>query len=536
MDRIVTEIVSRGINIADSYEDYLTVAFALADGYQEQGRTYFHAVCSMSDKYNPQQADKKYDNALKTRNKTKIGSFFYLCKQAGIELRTKEEQTAFAVAKTAKKSRSDVPSAVATAQRMGLDTAIAEEIARKVFERDDLSLADQDLPVIEEIAAFLKLNARFERNEITRLIVDKQSGRDLDNILLNTMYVKAKAHIGNKVNKHDLESIIYSDATPNFNPFQDFIDQHRDLPDKPEIIDDLIATLNLRTPAARGFVRRWLLAIPAVIEYEVVRIVLTLIGGQETGKTEWFRRLLPPELKPYFGESNLMRDKDDELAMASNLIILDDEMGGKSKKDSQKFKEMTSKEYFMLREPYGRNIIKLPRLALLCTTTNDPQVIVDATGNTRILPVEMAAAYDFEAYNAIDKTQLFIELVRARKRGQSWKLNQDEKILLEELTIDYESVNVEKEFLMKYFRRPSGSNDHIDFLTTTEIKMEIEQNSGHRFYSLTKLGIELRKMFEKKAKKVDGKTIRGYEVVRVATHGNNQAKPYWSKDDDDLPF
>lgn len=41
------------------------MAFAIANSCGEQGRTYFHRLCRISEKYRPTDADKLYNNALK---------------------------------------------------------------------------------------------------------------------------------------------------------------------------------------------------------------------------------------------------------------------------------------------------------------------------------------------------------------------------------------------------------------------------------------------------------------------------------------
>src|SRR5690606_8591490 len=120
---------------------------------------------------------------------------------------------------------------------------------------------------------------------------------------------------------------------------------------------------------------------------------------QGTGKTEFFRRLLPPELRQYYAESKLDAGKDDAILMTQKLIIMDDEMGGKSKKESKHLKELTSKQVFTLREPYGRMNVDLQRLAVLCGTTNDLEILNDLH-NRRQIPIEVYGI-DHEAYNAI---------------------------------------------------------------------------------------------------------------------------------------
>ena len=51
--------------------------------------------------------------------------------------------------------------------------------------------------------------------------------------------------------------------------------------------------------------------------------------------------------------------KDDEILMTKKLIILDDEYGGKSKREEKKLKEITAKEFINVREPYGRVSVDL---------------------------------------------------------------------------------------------------------------------------------------------------------------------------------
>ena len=201
--------------------------------------------------------------------------------------------------------------------------------------------------------------------------------------------------------------MIYSDFTEHYNPFLEYIEKHSHL-NTTGNIDRLIDCITSDTPGYGLFIRKWLLCIPASIHGHPVRLVLALLGRQYTGKTEWFRRLLPTSLSRYYGESKMDAGKDDELLMCNKLILMDDEMGGKSKVDEKRFKELTSKSIFSLRAPYGRYNEDHKRLALLCGTSNDPEVINDPTGNTRILPINIISM-DHEAYNAIDKDELLME-------------------------------------------------------------------------------------------------------------------------------
>ncbi len=84
-------------------------------------------------------------------------------------------------------------------------------------------------------------------------------------------------------------------------------------------------------------------------------------------------------------------------------------------------KELTSKQTFTLREPYGRVNVDLNRLAVLCGTTNDIEILNDPTGNRRLLPFEIESI-DYEKYNAVDKTDLLMEAYQYYKDGVKWEL------------------------------------------------------------------------------------------------------------------
>ena len=103
--------------------------------------------------------------------------------------------------------------------------------------------------------------------------------------------------------------------------------------------------------------------------------------------------------------------------MTENLIIMDDELGGKSKQDNMKLKNITSKQYFSLRRPYGDHNESILRLAVLCGTSNQLEILSDATGNRRIIPIEVLNINKV-LYNSIDKKELFMEAFKLYKKGK----------------------------------------------------------------------------------------------------------------------
>ena len=73
------EIVLRHIDITNDYKDWFKIGMSLAD-MGERGREYFHAVSSISKKYNRELADRKFDNFLKSRSRISIASFIGMCR------------------------------------------------------------------------------------------------------------------------------------------------------------------------------------------------------------------------------------------------------------------------------------------------------------------------------------------------------------------------------------------------------------------------------------------------------------------------
>ena len=63
LERLVAAIEHQGANIAPTYQEYMPIAFATANDCGEAGRTFFHRICRLSEKYVYEEADKLYDHA-----------------------------------------------------------------------------------------------------------------------------------------------------------------------------------------------------------------------------------------------------------------------------------------------------------------------------------------------------------------------------------------------------------------------------------------------------------------------------------------
>src|SRR5690606_12071373 len=149
------------------------------------------------------------------------------------------------------------------------------------------------------------------------------------------------------------------------------------------------------------------------------------------------------------------------------LIILDDEYGGRSKREEKKLKEITSKEFINVREPYGKIHVDLRRLAVFCGTANDKQILNDATGNRRVLPVNVLKI-DHDLYNSCDKEELLRELLYLYENGFDWQVLGEDIKELNDNTVSYAASSREEELIMQKIYSPEEGM-FGEWLTITEI-------------------------------------------------------------------
>lgn len=89
MGAAVEDIVRRRIDITDGYDEWIKVAASIAHTQGESGRAWFHAISSISSKYNEREADNKYSSMMNggySGTNSGYGSFFALCKRYGVKV------------------------------------------------------------------------------------------------------------------------------------------------------------------------------------------------------------------------------------------------------------------------------------------------------------------------------------------------------------------------------------------------------------------------------------------------------------------
>ena len=512
-ENVIAQIVDNNIDITGDYQQWRNLGFAIADAYKEAGQEYFVAISQFHPKYDYDIVVKQYGYCLKSKGiGITISTFFYFAKQAGLQIVSDRTRIIATAAKQAKRSRRDEASAINLLEQFdGIPAAESEPIVKQVFSQNVDTRDESDLPIVEQAELFLKTNYAFRRNVISRYI--ELNGVELTAKDLNTIYLQARKAVGDSLTFDLCDRLINSDLTPDYNPLTEFFQRHG-YKYKEGTIAKLISCIRTDNSYDVGiYILKWLVGIVSAAHGKHSPLLLVLTGGQGSCKTEFFRRLLPPELQKYYAESKLDAGKDDELLMTQKLLIMDDEMGGKSKQEAKRLKELTSKQTFSLREPYGRNNVDLQRMAVLCGTTNDIQVLSDPTGNRRIIPINVLSI-NHEMYNSINKAELFAEAYQFFIKDYDWRLTKEEVKELNGSTSEFEEVFAEKELVIEYFRK-AEVEDELDKhrRSLTWIASWLYERTKHRI-DKRKLKLAMEQLgYEYKKYRIADSTLWGFEFI-----------------------
>jgi predicted P-loop ATPase len=365
------------------------------------------------------------------------------------------------------------------------------------------------------------------KNLITRNI--ERNGVPINDADLNSMYLDVKVAF-DTATKDLVTSIIFSNRIDAYNPLHDFFNegvddsaQGADSKYHPNL-DLLIQSLDTDTENVDVWVTKWLVSCVASAYGYHSPLVLVLCGElQGTGKSHWIRNLLPKKLRNLAADSKMDAGKDDEILMTKKWIILDDEYGGKSKREEKKLKELTSKEWITVREPYGRVSVDLKRLAVFCGTSNDTQILNDPTGNRRVLPIHILGINQ-EKYNRCDKNQLWHELYRMYKAGYVHTILKDEIALLNTNTESFKQPTPEEELV--YENLAPGDANFGEWLTVTSIIQYLILGTKINTLSSTKIGIILNNSgYKSDRMRRNGPPVKHYWVKRIGDKQQGGAVP-----------
>lgn len=486
-------------DLTENYVVWVKLGFAIAHQYGQHGLDFFIAISRFSDKYTEEECIKQYELCCRTppekAKPTTIKSFYAEALFQGVEVFTEDEKLMIKITQVAKDTGMTLQQARQMIEDEGIvpdDAIITKEYKEGKKEEKKSSKLD-----IEAVKLFLR-KYKIRKNEVTRKY--EWNGKEMNMEDFNTIYLEAKEKF-EKLSNDMFLSIIFSHFTPLYNPIKEYLNSLEW--DEIDRISPLVKSINSDTgdfDYRLIAVQSWLLGIIESIYTDNPNILqLIFAGKQNTGKSVFFKQLLPKKLNHYFGMSQLDNGKDDQILMCEKLIILDDEYSGKLKEDARMIKRLLSAPHFDIREPYGRQNVKMKRIASLCATSNETKILNDMTGNRRILVLEVIGKFDYELYNSIDKEQLFAQLYDMHKKGYEAQLTDAMIELMKEYThVRNSEPSIEEECLEKLFH-PASVHDGYSYLTNTEIvsiildKMKIRVGTKKLGIALQSLGFPTKK-------------------------------------------
>lgn len=145
---------------------------------------------------------------------------------------------------------------------------------------------------------------------------------------------------------------------------------------------------------------------------------LILTGRQGLGKS-WFVETMARGWTCTLGPIEGSGLRDTVMAMTRSWVTVADEGFAMKKADAEALKQFVTLTHDVIRLPYAREHVKLPRRQVIWGTTNDAVFLRAQEGNRRFLIVEVAEKLDFGKYSDEYVNQVWAEAVHI------WKTSRD---------------------------------------------------------------------------------------------------------------
>ena len=279
--------------------------------------------------------------------------------------------------------------------------------------------------------------------------------------------------------KTEITEFVHSEDVPVYDPIGDYL-SHLPKWDGQNHIARLFSRLPGVTTEQQGFLATWLLsAVAHWLQMDLLHgneCVPTLIGAQGCGKTTFFHRLLPPELREYYLDHlNLSNKFDKEMALTNNLIVNLDELEAIRPSQHAALKQTLSKSKVNGRPIYGASQEDRPRYASFVSTTNNLHPLTDATGSRRYICLTIPQGQYIDNTGEIDYGQLYAQVVYELKVTKTpyWFSN-EEVARIQQLNQNYVTQLDLADIIAGCFRKPA-EGESVKALNSAEMLKLIQR-------------------------------------------------------------
>lgn len=410
------------------------------------------------------------------------------------------------------------------------DTKLSKEVVESIFKnvyennKDEFGLSDKAEIVAVEI--FIKKRWEIRLNEVTHRLEFKERGspRSLQKLNTDQIYRELQ-HAKFNFTLDRLKSLLRSDFVEKHNPFKAYF---HSLPqwDGRDYISELAGYIQTDNQEfwKSNFRKALIRQIKGSIDHVVNRIILTLVQpDEESGKTSFIRFLCPPALSDYYTETALDHSKDSDIALSENFLWNLEELAALNTVEINRLKATISKATVKQRAAYKEFAETNPRRCTFWASTNKSEFFTEDQ-NTRWICFNVKSINHNYNNTKTGVKEIDINLVWAQawalyNAGEDCTLTESERKERNEINKNYEVFSIEKDLILRYFTPSTPFEDACEFLTTTEILLELTTKTDSKIkINAIQLGRMLKRIgFDTSVKKIRGNAIRGYYIERVST-------------------
>jgi predicted P-loop ATPase len=367
----------------------------------------------------------------------------------------------------------------------------------------------------DDIAAYLNKQGVMYDTFIQDLTIN---GKIIDEKDYNTLYIDLKKYFDKEIPRTNFEDVIKSHYIDTINPIQDFIDKNKHR--RPSgTFEQWLDCMSLKNPSIDRsvviyFLKKWYVGMIAQAmdgEYPNEFFLTLLSIEQGLGKTTLLRNYtLPKELQDYRVEHSLSFDDDFKVIMGQALLIIDDEMDGRTYEQDKTFKTILSTKNLTTRRKYDRRISTIKRRCSFAGSGNHLNVVRESR-NRRIIPIELDYI-DHQKLDQVDLIDLFMEAYHLYIGGFKYSYGRDDNPLLNHIYRDYLQETDVDLLLNEYVDLPESSSD-VYFISAIDLISTLADHHPH--FSKRLNVVTIGKLMNDKGYKTlrKGKNkITGYEV------------------------
>ncbi|GAH64523.1 unnamed protein product, partial [marine sediment metagenome] len=249
----------------------------------------------------------------------------------------------------------------------------------------------------------------------------------------NTIFIDLKKHFDRNIPRSGFEEVIKSSYIQTYHPIKEFISRYEDRHPVGTFVQwlDCVVLKNpmIEKETVLHFIKKWYCGMIAQCldgKYPNEFFLALLSQKQGIGKTTLLRKyILPEELQCYQAEHSLSFTDDFKVLMGQSILIIDDELDGRSFEMSQSFKNILSTRDNTTRRKYDRRISSIKRRASFAGSGNSLKVVRER-GERRIIPLEVEKIHH-EKLNDVSLTDLFIEAYHLYMNGFQYSFQSEDK-------------------------------------------------------------------------------------------------------------